>query len=233
MSISTDPKTIEELKQWYIDHNLPDETITRFFIGKDYKYAKAFGIYKDITTGEFIVYKNKADGTRAVRYQGTDEQYAVNELFSKLKDEIWNQKYNNNSSVSSNFAGYKRKFGSTSLIEIIVLGIMICIMFLIFIIPLTQPKRGYYYYDDDYYYYQEGTWYEYEDYGGWRKAVVSEDLKKNHSDYYTSYNYTYGIDSFQNSPYYREPSSSSSSDDYSWSSSDSWDSSSTDWDSDW
>ena len=38
------PKTIEELKQWYIDRNLPAERVTRFFIGKDYKGSKAFGI---------------------------------------------------------------------------------------------------------------------------------------------------------------------------------------------
>ncbi len=30
------PKTIEELKEWYIQKNLPDENVTRFFIGKNY-----------------------------------------------------------------------------------------------------------------------------------------------------------------------------------------------------
>ena len=53
------PKTIEELKQWYIKRNLPPAETTRFFIGVDYKKPKAFGIYKDSNTGEFIVYKNK------------------------------------------------------------------------------------------------------------------------------------------------------------------------------
>ena len=41
------PKTIEELKKWYVDHNLSDENITRFFIGKNYTEKRAFGIYKD------------------------------------------------------------------------------------------------------------------------------------------------------------------------------------------
>ncbi len=86
------PKTIEELKQWYIDHNLPDENVTRFFIGKDIKEARAFGIYKDDNTGNFVVYKNKDTGVRAVRYEGKDESYAVNELYLKLKEEIMNQK---------------------------------------------------------------------------------------------------------------------------------------------
>ena len=51
------PKTIEELKDWYKRRNLPDPEVTRFFIGVDYKKPKAFGIYKDEATGDFIVYK--------------------------------------------------------------------------------------------------------------------------------------------------------------------------------
>lgn len=156
-----EPKTIEELKQWYVVHNLPDETITRFFIGKNYQEPKAFGIYQELVTGDFVVYKNKADETRAVRYQGI-------------------------------------------------------------------------------------SWYQYEDYEGWYKVSPPKELKKKHKLYYISSDYSstyyhsnykqypYSIDRFEDSRYYREPSSSSSSsDDYSWSSSDSWDSSSTDWDSDW
>lgn len=45
--------------------------------------------------GEYIVYKNKDDGTRAVRYKGKDEAYAVNEVYLKLKSEILNQKTHN------------------------------------------------------------------------------------------------------------------------------------------
>ena len=86
------PQTIEEFKQWYIDHNLPPEEITRYFIGKNIKEPKAFGIYKDPYTGNFVVYKNKADGMRAIRYDGKDESYAVNELYQRLLSEIANQK---------------------------------------------------------------------------------------------------------------------------------------------
>ncbi|MBP5413687.1 MAG: hypothetical protein ILN61_00345, partial [Lachnospiraceae bacterium] len=92
------PKNIEELKQWYEDRNLPPYETTRFFIGIDYKKPRAFGIYEE--NGEFIVYKNKDDGTRAVRYRGKDEAYAVNELYLKLKSEILNQKAHNVSSGS-------------------------------------------------------------------------------------------------------------------------------------
>lgn len=90
-STNDQPTTIEGLKEWYKEKGLPDEEVTRFFIGRDFRGSKAFGIYKD-AKGNFIVYKNKADGTRAVRYEGTDEAYAVNELLTRLKQEILEQK---------------------------------------------------------------------------------------------------------------------------------------------
>lgn len=84
------PTTIEELKDYCVEQNLPI-SMMRFYIGENYKLPKAFGIYKDETSGEFIVYKNKADGTRAIRYQGTDEAYAVNEIYLKLQSEAQKQ----------------------------------------------------------------------------------------------------------------------------------------------
>ena len=87
------PRTIEELKSWYRARKLPPEETTRFFIGRDIREPRAFGIYED--GGKFIVYKNKANGERAIRYQGRDEAYAVNELYLKLKEEILNQKKHN------------------------------------------------------------------------------------------------------------------------------------------
>lgn len=89
----TNPRTIEELQLWYMYHNLPPANITRFFIGIDYKEPRAYGIYKQ---GEqVIVYKNKDDGTRAIRYEGTDEAYAVNEIWLKLKERIAEEKEKN------------------------------------------------------------------------------------------------------------------------------------------
>ena len=90
------PTTIEELQIWYKEHNLPPEETTRFFIGKDIKEPRAFGVYKEESTGNFVVYKNKSTGDRAIRYEGKDEAYAVNELYLKLKEEIQNQKQINN-----------------------------------------------------------------------------------------------------------------------------------------
>ena len=83
------PKTIEELKEYCAERGMPLLRM-RFFIGENYKEARAFGIYK---AGEnrYVVYKNKADGSRAVRYDGPDETYAVKELFSKLLSECHNR----------------------------------------------------------------------------------------------------------------------------------------------
>lgn len=91
---SRQPRTIEELQKWYAAMKLPPENVTRFFIGKDITEPKAFGIYKG-ADGDFVVYKNKADGSRAVRYRGSDEAYAVNEIYQRLKEEIVNQKSHN------------------------------------------------------------------------------------------------------------------------------------------
>lgn len=85
------PKTIEELKQWYAARHLPPEHVTRFFIGKDIREPKAFGIYKN-EDGDCVVYKNKSDGQRAIRYCGPDEVFAVSEILAKLKDEIAKRK---------------------------------------------------------------------------------------------------------------------------------------------
>lgn len=147
------PETIEQLKQWYVEHNLPDENITRFFIGKNYTEPKAFGIYKDEDTQNFIVYKNKSDGKRTVRYEGKDEKYAVNELYLKLKEEIINQK--------SNSKNAKRKKHAIKIETIVVLMIIFIVMMVIIaaFIGSNRPSRGYYKYNDKYYYYQSGTWY--------------------------------------------------------------------------
>ena len=107
-------KIIEELKQWYEDRKIPPERVTRFFIGSNYKGAKAFGIYKDEVTDKCVVYKNKADGSRSIRYEGMDEAYAVNELYKKLKSEIYNQKSNNpeNYRVNRNYINNEKKYNN-------------------------------------------------------------------------------------------------------------------------
>ena len=242
------PKTIEELQQWYKNRNLPAPEVTRFFIGVDYKEPRAFGIYKD-GNGDFIVYKNKGDGSRAVRYQGKDEEYAVNELYQRLKDEIVHQKANNKGGGVTRSGG-GGGFGSggrsgsggglfngiRSLFYIVVVIIMISV----FVSSLRENRhRGYYSYDNDIYYYISDDWYVYDD--GWREvsstAPGPATISENYDEYYVSdtWDSSMGTTDWDESSYYdRYHSSNDDNDsDYDWGSDDSWDSGGTDWDSDW
>ena len=85
------PRTVEELKAFAERHNLPLAKM-RVFLGENYTGPRAYGIYRDEDSGEFVVYKNKSDGSRAVRYRGHDEAYAVGELYQKMKSEVASQK---------------------------------------------------------------------------------------------------------------------------------------------
>ncbi|MBR0208335.1 MAG: zinc ribbon domain-containing protein [Oscillospiraceae bacterium] len=261
------PRTIEELQAFCERHELPLAKM-RFFIGLDYPGAKAYGIFKD-KNGDFVVYKNKADGSRAVRYRGPDEAFAVGELFQKLKDEASGQRarvaaartpgypassaHDNNpynfvdGSQAARRAG--RRKSNKLLIGIIALAAAITIGRTAAAVhhnaPL-QPSTGYYHYNDQYYYNQNDSWYLYDDYGGWYPIyTVDDELTQNYGDYYTSYSYDdgYGVESFSDSSYYDEDSSSYSSDwdsdsssswSWDWDDDDTWDSSDDwDWDSDW
>lgn len=177
------PITIEQLKKWYEDRGLPPAETTRFFIGVDYKQPRAFGIYKDENTGVCTVYKNKDNGERAIRYEGTDEAYAVNELYQRLKQEIIQQKMNNvkknnNYSSTGNSAGpgVEQKSGNwfTDILKgalgIFGIGVLFVVGFFVIlfviggIIMLGLPKVGYYDYEGTKYYYCDT------DYAGYSEA---------------------------------------------------------------
>ncbi|MCR4584991.1 MAG: hypothetical protein K5686_04635 [Lachnospiraceae bacterium] len=159
------PATVEDLKAWYESKGLPSYETTRFFIGIDYSGPRAFGIYKDPYNGNFVVYKNKDNGSRAVRYEGTDEAYAVNELFMRLKQEIVEQKARNASRgvspyYSKNGAGrtQRRSVGS-GLTKIIATIFVINIIASLSVGALMNrsyhngvPDQGYYVVDREPYY---------------------------------------------------------------------------------
>ena len=226
------PKTIEELQEWYTAHHLPPEEITRFFIGKNITEPKAFGIYRD-GNGDFVVYKNKSTGERAIRYKGADEQYAVNELYQRLKAESADQKGNRQNSQQPLVNNTKKKKkGKGCLIAIIVFFVLGAIM----AIFDDTPPNGYYNYQGKQYYYQGSSWYYYDqESDDWFKSDEELDITdKNAKEYQTDQHY--GKD-FEDSEWY---SSGYHSDDSGWdndsdwdSGSDSWDSGDTDWDSDW
>ena len=237
------PVTIEELKQWYKDHNLPPERITRFFIGKDIKEPKAIGIYEE--NGVFIVYKNKASGERAVRYSGTDEAHAVNEIFTKLRSEIANQKSRNrNVSRIETQKRSKRKRRKSQNKEDRITDILAKAMAVLLFVGLLgggiivaifdrSPSRGYYRYDDREYYYQDSYWYYYDDTSNiWYPDNTGiGGIIGDNSDEYRIYDHQ--GQRFEDSVYYDSSDDDSSDDDSFWDSDDSWDSDSMDWDSDW
>ncbi len=223
------PKTIEELRQWYQAHNLPPEEVTRFFIGKDYKDPRAFGIYQD-DSGDFVVYKNKTDGSRAVRYQGADEAYAVNELYQRLKSEIADQK-SKNAGQGSKAKGNHSSSGCLSglILLIVAMGILIAVFD-------KSPSKGYYRYGDHDYYYQNSSWYYYDDYADtWYKADNESELNETiNSDSESAYKIdTHEGQSFEDSSWYDAGNDSGWDSDSNWDSNDSWDTGGMDFDSDW
>ena len=225
------PKTIEELRAWYIAHHLPPEEVTRFFIGKNITEPKAFGIYRD-SNGDFVVYKNKSTGERAVRYKGADEKYAVNELYQRLKAEIADQKGNRPANTTQQQPAKKKKKKKGCLIAIIIF-FALAILAAIFD---NKPPNGYYIYKGTQYYHQNSSWYYYDKQkDDWFPSTEEIDIdNKNAKEYQTL---IHAGKDFEKTSWY---DSGSHSNDNSWDSdsdwdsdNDSWDSGSTDWDSDW
>lgn len=176
---SDQPITIEQLKKWYEDRGLPPYNVTRFFIGEDYKEPRAFGIFKNEDTGVCTVYKNKDNGERAIRYEGTDEAYAVNELYQRLKQEIIQQKMHSVKSGNSNIGSTSKtsyqeedswfKIIWMALKSIFIAGaLFIAGIFALFVviglaITATIPKEGYYQYEGKDYYFDEDNYAGYTD----------------------------------------------------------------------
>ena len=217
------PATIDELREFCRDNNLPPDKL-RTYIGIDYQGPKAFGIYYDGDLGVYVVYKNKADGSRSIRYSGPDEATAVGVLYDKIVERVSQQKHNNQ--IKND------KTGNPLMDHIVLCSFVIAIVFVVAvgIMDSMSPERGYYRYGNDTYYYQQGGWYRYDD-SDW---CETEDVPfDEYEDYYEDYEYdnSYNASDFSQTPYYVEYSDDD--DDYSWDSDDSWDSSFDDWDSDW
>ena len=255
------PRTIAELQAFCERHELPLAKM-RFFIGLDYPGAKAFGIYQD-ADGQFVVYKNKADGSRAVRYRGPDEAYAVSELFEKLKSEATVQRAH---AMSKRRGGYtaseangrnpyndpdrsvsrprSKRRANALLIGLLAAAAAITIGRTAARLH-SQIRPGYYSYGGQTYYSQQNDWYGYDDtLNDWYPIVVDDELQQHAGDYYASYSYDsdYGVADFADSSYYDSSdydsgdsdSSSDSSWDWDWDDDDDWDSGDDwDWDSDW
>ena len=231
------PKTIEELREYCAERGMPLLRM-RFFIGEDFKEPRAFGIYRD--GDRFIVYKNKDNGQRAIRYQGPDEAYAVNELFQKLLSEC----HNRGIYPDGNPGGTTRNAGSPSRAKkaswlVPILSVLFG-FFLLIGLPLicssaAHKNDGYYKFDSS-----SKTWYHYGD-SWYYSDIGSSDwytgypvVVDDYTDYYIGDDYEsdWGITDFKSSDTYDDLRSSSDNDSYD-SGYDSWDSGGTDWSSDW
>ena len=238
------PKTIDELKEFCAAHNLPLEQM-HFHIGDNYPYPKAFGIYRD---GEnVIVYKNKADGTRAIRYQGTDEAYAVNEIYQKLKTQIQDHRpVNRSTGRTYPYQPPAKRSGCGSKTGKIILFVFIALLVLGMIGAIfdKSPNQGYYKYNGNTYYSYHDNWYAYGPSGWYLTSILDDEFTDNYSDYYESYSYDsgYDVDDFSDSDYYSYDDNDSWDDDSDWDDDNDWDddwddydwdSGFDDWDSDW
>ncbi len=240
------PKTIDELKEYCAERGMPLLRM-RFFVGEDFKEPRAFGIYRD--GDRFVVYKNKADGTRAIRYDGPDEAYAVNELYQKLLVECHNRGiYPDGKQPPITRSGAAQTKSSPNIQRWLGLLIMVAIVLLSIglsrICSSTKHKNdGYYQFDyiPGYVWYRYGdNWYYSTDNDSdWQSGYRPLDNESHtytgdYDDYYVGKDYDsdWGVTDFKDSDTWDSISSSSSSDssssDYS-----SWDSGGTDWSSDW
>ena len=246
------PRTISELQEWYKEKGLPPYEVTRFFIGTDCKEAKCFGIYEE-ANGNIVVYKNKSDGTRVVRYEGSDEEFAVNEIYQKLKESIVEQKSLNDTRNKTSFEETEQFIKKKSKI-VKRLMLFVVLYFSIFtIMSITAPlmvqiitmsgkldtsgyeSRGYYSYEDKNYYYDAGDWYLWNVITNtWEPTEeLEEEFSSNAKEYYDSYSYSEDEEysDFEESDYYDDYSIDT---DNSWEfDSDTWDSNDWDTGSDW
>ena len=239
---SDTPQTLDELRAYCAKNKLPLDKM-HVHIGENYQAPKAFGIYKDDSTGHFVVYKNKASGERAIRYEGTDEAYAVNEIYMKIKDLVMDAREATGGKrpPQRTTAPVKRKEGPVVKV--------FRILFLIFVFGFVAAgiylsikesgKDGYYDYNGDTYYRHGAYWYAYDDDLGEWDRTDNMDSYVDEEDYVgKGYDSDSDYDEFPRSEFSDDWSTDDdwdSSDDNSWD--DSYDSydydSGGDWDSDW
>lgn len=232
------PKTIEELQEYCAERGMPLLRM-RFFIGENFKEPRAFGIYRD--GKNVVVYKNKADGSRSVRYQGPNEKRAVNELYQKLLQECHNRGiYPDGKPVAQ---GKKKPERSGKNLWSCWWFRLLTILFILSLLVLifggdAHEHDGYYQVDDSGIYYHYGSDWYYSDYDDDWYAVDAAPAE-NYTDYLLGedWNSDWGVGNFRESDAWADmyaasggSSAVADSSDWDW---DSWDSNDTDWDSDW
>ncbi len=248
-TVTGTPKTIDELKAFCDSKGLKLDTM-HIHLGEDFKEPKAFGIYKNEKNGHFVVYKNKANGQRAIRYDGTDEAYAVNELYLKIKDllnEAREATAGKPRPTSTTTRPGTLKRGSLAYVLcwialILIAGWVIILGIIGAFRSVFGNKNGYYEYRGDRYYRHGSYWYTYDENDEEWEVARNIDEYVDKDDYLGSdYDRDYDVEEFPTEDYSSDWESDSDwddDDDYDWNDSyDDYDwggdSGGVDWDSDW
>ena len=185
--------TIEEIQAQAERLGMPLAKM-RFFPGENRADPKCFGIYADID-GNFIVYKNKADGTRAVRYRGRSEAEACEIFWDKIEEEVrkrqkdrdwWKhqQQLASDPEYASEFekemtrravrrstpAPASSRNRLTTFLPLMILPFILAGFMLLTNRPaVSHPHTGYYTTpQQEIYYYDHGDWYGWND-GAWHE----------------------------------------------------------------
>ena len=224
------PATIAELQAFCASKGMPLEKM-RFFIGTDERSPRCFGIYRD--GSDFVVYKNKSDGSRAIRYRGPDEAFAVNELYMKLLEE--HRLRNGSGTGGSRFSGgAARGTRKKSKVPVFLIVIAAYLILNFFFTRLGHRNDGYYRVGEDLFYRYGSSWFT-DSYGGYDSWTEIDSFPYDDAGSYfqgDSYDSGWGGSDFQSSTIWDDLHDSSSDSDWD-SDYDSWDSGDTDWDSDW
>ncbi len=183
--------SINDILELASRYGMPLEQM-RFFVGVNNTEPKCFGIYQD-DGGYWIVYKNKANGERAVRYRGRSEAEASQIIWDKIEEEIkkrkkekdWWQHQNDLANdpeyadeyekeleqrvLRPNYGTRKPQAKNNALkITLILAGVIALISGGITATVRNyrknHPSSGYYTHDSELYYYQYPSWYIWDSY---------------------------------------------------------------------
>ncbi len=212
--------SLQEYRDFVQQHNIPLDTI-RFALGEDKGHEpRWFYIYQDRFTGEWVVAKNKSDGSTAERYRGNDEAKACQILFDKMEEEFNNRQFKSPQDTEAE-REYKKELGKRRAKSRFVSALQSTAMYAVFIVILgfivqktlgdepssavKRPGQGYYVFEhtyddgsvwDDLYYYLDNIWYYYDDeYDDW---YVDDDFDYSYDyvdDYYVG-NYYSSLDGY-------------------------------------
>lgn len=213
------PKTLRELELLLEENRLSPNDI-RLHIREDYPGPLCCGIFQD-AEGNFVVYKNRIDGSRVVRYQGPDEAYAVSELLQKALDRVEVRRalhvplpHEQDSLSVQKDTPFKKSLKKRrssqpkrTTIKWNYLGLLSPLLVILVVwvfMHWDSTKSGYYCYQSSYYYYQDSDWFVYQG-DAWYPVVPV--FASDCSQYFRSETFSdsYGVSDFATSGYYNGP----------------------------